>query len=225
MTFDEWFEFQQYTSDHRYKVFARVAWEAGASEASKEIAKLRTERDDARRLLEQSQTAEMRLFDRAEKSEQERDALAAVVERCEATFWRYVETHLTKGTDDGNRKAEANRQLADMCAATNYADILAARDARVRSEALREAPSVEAAEAMGAKGGETVQDERLAFEAWMRGHCWSLCSTWNGETYTSDTEKSGGLDLDAIAVRRTWAAWRDRAALSRKMADAIEKGN
>lgn len=75
---------------------------------------------------------------------EERDALAAVVERCEATFWRYVETHLTKGTDDGNRKAKANSQLAEMCAATNYATILADRDERITKPLQEKIDALEA---------------------------------------------------------------------------------
>ena len=42
------------------------------------------------------------------------------------------------------------------------------------------APSIEAAHAMGASGSPAVESERLAFEAWMRGHCWALCATWAG---------------------------------------------
>lgn len=75
-------------------------------------------------------------------------------------------------------------------------------------------PSIEAAEAMGAKGGPAVEAERIAFEAWMHGHCWALCATWDGKSYRSDAEQGGDLDPRAIATRRLWAAWRDRAALA-----------
>lgn len=68
---------------------------------------------------------------------------------------------------------------------------------------------------MGAKGGPAHEGERLAFEAWMRGHCWALCATWRGTQYTSDAEQGGDLDPRAMMTRQLWAAWRDRAALSR----------
>ena len=35
-------------------------------------------------------------------------------------------------------------------------------------------PSIEAAYAIGAKGGSVVDAERLALESWMAGHCWAL---------------------------------------------------
>lgn len=77
------------------------------------------------------------------------------------------------------------------------------------------APTIEAAREMGAKGGPVVEAERLAFEAWMAGHCWKVSPTWNGQTYDdSEEEKKRGL-LDPLArmTRMLWAAWRDRAAL------------
>lgn len=77
-----------------------------------------------------------------------------------------------------------------------------------------EAPSVEAAREMGAKGAPAVEAERLAFEAWMAGHCWALSATWDGKQYKSDAEAGGDLDPRAMATRRLWAAWRDRAALT-----------
>lgn len=75
-------------------------------------------------------------------------------------------------------------------------------------------PTIEAAERMGAKGGPVVEAERLAFEAWMRGHCWALCATWDGKTYRSDSEQGGRVCPSAMNTRQMWAAWRDRAALS-----------
>lgn len=77
------------------------------------------------------------------------------------------------------------------------------------------APTIEAAREMGAKGGPVVEAERLAFEAWMAGHCWKVSPTWNGQTYDdSEEDKNRGL-LDPLArtTRMLWAAWRDRAAL------------
>lgn len=76
------------------------------------------------------------------------------------------------------------------------------------------APSIEDAYAMGAKGGPAVEAERLAFEAWMRGHCWAICATWDGKGYRSDSEHAGWPDPQAMRVRELWAAWRDRAALT-----------
>lgn len=77
------------------------------------------------------------------------------------------------------------------------------------------APSVEDAYYIGATGGPLHDGERLAFEAWMRGNCWALCATWDGKGYRSDAEQGGDLDPRAMATRRLWAAWRDRAALAR----------
>lgn len=76
------------------------------------------------------------------------------------------------------------------------------------------APTIEAAHEMGATGGPVVEAERLAFEAWMKGHCWSLGATWRGTQYQSDAEVGGHLDPHAIRTRELWAAWRDRAALA-----------
>ena len=50
------------------------------------------------------------------------------------------------------------------------------------------APSIKAAYDMGATGGPVVEEERLAFEAWMRGHCWALHATWNGSQYLGTAE-------------------------------------
>lgn len=75
------------------------------------------------------------------------------------------------------------------------------------------APTEQAAYDLGAKGAPATEHERLLFEAWMRGHCWALCATWNGKEYRSDAEQGGDLDPRAMATRRLFAAWRDRAAL------------
>lgn len=79
-------------------------------------------------------------------------------------------------------------------------------------------PTLEDAHAIGASGGQTMEAERLAFEAWMRGHCWALCATWTGSGYIGKGESvSEGRYVcrAAMATRRMWAAWRDRAALAR----------
>ena len=81
--------------------------------------------------------------------------------------------------------------------------------------AVAVAPSPEAAHEMGAVGGQPDEAERLAFEAWMKGHCWPLCATWKGAQYVGDAEHPGYICPQAMATRRMWAAWRDRAALAR----------
>ncbi|WP_293705999.1 hypothetical protein, partial [Stenotrophomonas sp. UBA7606] len=55
-----------------------------------------------------------------------------------------------------------------------------------------DAPSIESAHAMGAKGAPANDAERLAFEAWMRGHCCASCATGDGAGYRSDAEQGGG---------------------------------
>ena len=77
-----------------------------------------------------------------------------------------------------------------------------------------EAPSIELAYAIGAKGGVVNDAERVAFEAWMAGHCWPLCAAWNGEGYKCESEQGGNLNPGAARTRMLWAAWRDRAALA-----------
>lgn len=77
------------------------------------------------------------------------------------------------------------------------------------------APAEADAYSMGATGGPAHEGERLAFEAWMRGHCWALCATWTGAQYRSDAEQGGDVDPRAMRTRQLWAAWRDRAALAR----------
>lgn len=81
------------------------------------------------------------------------------------------------------------------------------------------APTVEAARRMGKLGAEASgvphdEAERLAFEAWMAGHCWALCATWRGTQYRSDDEVGGDVNPHAMRTRQLWAAWRDRAALT-----------
>jgi len=77
---------------------------------------------------------------------------------------------------------------------------------------------------LGAKGSPANEQDRLAFEAWMRGHCWSLCATWRDGYYRSDAEAGGGLCPDAMNTRRLWAAWRDRGELARRLsAQAVVK--
>ena len=77
-----------------------------------------------------------------------------------------------------------------------------------------EAQSIEAAYTMGAKGGPVVEAERLAFEAWMRGHCWALSAAWDGTTYRGTAEHGNYICPHAMNIRQLWAAWRDRTALT-----------
>lgn len=74
---------------------------------------------------------------------------------------------------------------------------------------------------LGQEGAPATEDERLLFEAWMRGHCWALCATWNGKQYVSDAERDGlGVDPRAMNTRQLFAAWRDRGALAAYEAEA-----
>lgn len=75
-------------------------------------------------------------------------------------------------------------------------------------------PSVNDARVMGAKGSQVPDEERLAFEAWMAGHCWALCAEWIDGHYKGPDESSSYVCPYAMRTRQLWAAWRDRAALS-----------
>lgn len=82
------------------------------------------------------------------------------------------------------------------------------------------APDIESARKIGEEGGRVVEEERLAFEAWMDGHCWPLGATWTGTGYMADSERKYGLFCgEAFVTRGLWAAWRDRAALARMATD------
>jgi len=79
-----------------------------------------------------------------------------------------------------------------------------------------DAPSVDDARAMGQQGGPADEAERIAFEAWMEGHEWGLGATWDGTGYVSTKDRTLGYpDWHAVSTRMLWAAWRDRAALSK----------
>jgi hypothetical protein len=84
----------------------------------------------------------------------------------------------------------------------------------IPDRAVKATPSVEAAHQMGATGGPVIEDERLAFEAWMAGHCWAVTAQWNGSAYVGTSEVNGFLCPHAMDIRRLWAVWRDRAALA-----------
>lgn len=50
-----------------------------------------------------------------ERLEAERDEARAAFRKCADKFNEYVNLHLAKGTPEGNAKAEANAELAQMC--------------------------------------------------------------------------------------------------------------
>jgi hypothetical protein len=89
-------------------------------------------------------------------------------------------------------------------------------------------PTIEAARKMGEVGAEEFgvphdDAERLAFESWMAGHCWSLAGvTWDGSGYRGEGETLGRVSLAAMDVRRLWAAWRDRAAFAPQPLPPVE---
>ena len=85
------------------------------------------------------------------------------------------------------------------------------------------APSTEAAYDMGAKGGPVVEEERLAFEAWIAGHCWALNATWNGRCYVGIAESISYICPQAMQTRILWAAWRDRAALAENETRSLDR--
>ncbi|MER2626205.1 MAG: hypothetical protein ABTS22_20000 [Accumulibacter sp.] len=83
-----------------------------------------------------------------------------------------------------------------------------------------DAPSVDDARAMCQHGGPADEAERIAFEAWMIGHNWMPPHVqWTGSiygpAYRSATEDGLFMDPKAVRTRMMWAAWRDRAALSK----------
>ena len=102
-----------------------------------------------------------------------------------------------------------------------YADLL------FRARAYLDQPepvpvSADTAFAIGLTGGPPSEVERLAFEAWMRGHSWLVSGKWNGTTYVDPQERHNSIDLLAMQTRMLWAAWRDRAALARCGRPAIK---
>ena len=109
------------------------------------------------------------------------------------------------------RRSECERLIRAALYATPVAKPQADHVEDVRAMG---APSIEAAYAIGAKGGVVVDAERLAFESWMAGHCWALCAAWDGSGYRCESEQAGQFSSAAGMTRRLWAAWRDRAALA-----------
>ena len=83
-------------------------------------------------------------------------------------------------------------------------------------------PIEKAAYDIGAKGSEPREDERLAFEAWMRGHCWKVVGDWDGKQYFHAQESTGFVHGGAMGTRGLWAAWRDRGAVARVLAEQAQ---
>ena len=83
-------------------------------------------------------------------------------------------------------------------------------------------PIEKAAYDIGAKGSEPREDERLAFEAWMRGHCWKVVGDWDGKQYFHAHESTGFVHGGAMGTRGLWAAWRDRGAVARVLAEQAQ---
>lgn len=80
----------------------------------------------------------------------------------------------------------------------------------------------QAAYDIGAKGSEPTEEERLAFESWMRGHCWKVEEAWDGKQYVHAHESTGFVHGGAMNTRRLWAAWRDRGAVARLLAEQAQ---
>lgn len=83
--------------------------------------------------------------------------------------------------------------------------------------------TTDAAKKLGAKGANPTEAERLLFEAWMEGHCWSLHDfNWDGQSYRHEDEVDGNCHSYGMHIRALWAAWRDSAAL--RNFDEVSKG-
>lgn len=80
-------------------------------------------------------------------------------------------------------------------------------------------PLQQAAYDIGAKGSDPTEEERLAFESWMRGHCWAVIGDWDGKQYKHGCEDGEFIHGGAMGTRRLWAAWRDRGAVARVLAE------
>ena len=123
------------------------------------------------------------------------------------TYWQQADSEYQSHW----KKADATQATFDQLVEDTRAAILTSNS---EAQPAPSAPSEEAAAEMGANGGHVVEAERLAFEAWMCGHCWKLGAKWTGTEYRSAFEKGGMVDMHAMRTRELWAAWRDRAALA-----------
>ena len=57
----------------------------------------------------------------------------------------------------------------------------------------------------------------------MRGHCWKVEGDWDGKQYKHDCECGEFVHGGAMNTRRLWAAWRDRGALARVLAEQAQE--
>ena len=114
-------------------------------------------------------------------------------------------------TNTSNWSSDLLRDIHAILSAPSPAGVDADHVEDVRAMVV---PSIEAAYAIGAKGGSVVDAERLAFESWMAGHCWALGAAWDGTGYRCESEQAGQFSPAAGMTRQLWAAWRDRAALA-----------
>jgi len=76
------------------------------------------------------------------------------------------------------------------------------------------AEALKLAESIGHVGSAPTEDERLLFEAWMRGHCWKVSGEWDGKQYRHASEHAGDVHPPTMMTRQLFAAWRDRGALA-----------
>lgn len=86
-----------------------------------------------------------------------------------------------------------------------------------KTEALRLAE----AQRLGAQGAPATEEERMLFEAWMKGHCWKVSGEWNGAQYVDPAESDGYPRPQAMLTRQLFAAWRDRGALDSAERDRL----
>ena len=56
----------------------------------------------------------------------------------------------------------------------------------------------------------------------MRGHCWKVEGDWDGKQYKHDCEDGEFVHGGAMNTRRLWAAWRDRGAVARVLAEQAQ---
>lgn len=72
---------------------------------------------------------------------------------------------------------------------------------------------------MGKMGAAPTEFDRLSFEAWMCGHCWEVSGEWTGVSYSHPEESGPLIHNAAMVTRMLFAAWRDRGALDRQLAE------
>jgi len=126
---------------------------------------------------------------------------------------------MTDTTRDLIQRLTERRLLAHVALITEAHDFLD----QPEPEELTDEERIKAAFAMGQTGAPSSETERLAFESWMRGHSWLVEGVWNGTTYDDrGPSRVSSVDVGAMQTRMLWAAWRDRAALTRLGRPAVE---